>query len=284
MLLKLVYRRLKLPITFHTHKSLLSTMGSQITLLPHERSVRTFLLDVAEYIGSRSGYEKPELRFTGGWVRDKLLGASSQDIDVGISSLTGVRFGELMIEYVRDPATRSKYPSNVLGTLAVIKENPEKSKNLETVKVKIFGVEVDLVNLRKETYRQDSRNPQMDFGTPHEDALRRDATVNSLFYHLSRDEVEDLTGQGLCDIGLKVIRTPMEPFQTFKDDPLRVLRCIRFASRLGYSIDGETWCAMNNPEIVAALRLKISRELIGVEMSKMLLGSFICAQFRFPQP
>ena len=249
-----------------------ATLGRQVNLTAKERDLRSFLLNVAEYIGSHEEYAKPELRFTGGWVRDKLLGSPSHDIDVGISSLTGEKFGALMKKYLLDPEIRSSHPENILGTLSVIKENPERSKHLETARAKIYGIEVDLVNLRKETYSNESRNPVVEFGTPEEDAFRRDATVNALFYNLSSNEVEDLTGQGLRDMELKVIRTPMEPFQTFKDDPLRILRCIRFASRLSYRIHSETLHSMNNSEILDSLRLKISRERIGEEISKMLKG------------
>jgi tRNA nucleotidyltransferase/poly(A) polymerase len=129
-----------------------------------------------------------------------------------------------------------------------------------------------LVNLRKETYSEDSRNPQMEFGTAEEDALRRDATINALFYNLNESKLEDLTKRGLDDMKKHIIRTPLEPYQTFKDDPLRVLRLIRFASRLGYKIDQETESAMQNEDISVALKLKISKERVLAELEKMLHG------------
>ena len=247
-------------------------MSRRLVLTSTEQELRCILLDVADYIGSQNGYARPELRFTGGWVRDKLLGVTSHDIDVGISSLTGERFGVMMKQYLEDPETQARHPTRSLGTLAVIRENPGRSKHLETAKTKICGIEVDLVNLRKETYTEESRNPVVEFGTPEEDASRRDSTVNALFYNLSSDRVEDPTGQGLRDMDLKIIRTPMDPFTTFKDDPLRVLRCIRFASRLGYTIDAAALQSMGHPAILDALHLKISRERVGDEVSKMLKG------------
>ena len=84
----------------------------------------------------------------------------------------------------------------------------------------------------------------MEFGTPEEDALRRDATVNALFYNINTEQIEDFTNQGFDDMAKRIIRTPLEPYQTFKDDPLRVLRLIRFASRLDYTIDSESLKAM----------------------------------------
>lgn len=260
-----------------------------IQLTPIENTLRTLLLDVAQYIsekdatteasGETAGRETV-LRFTGGWVRDKLLGWDSHDIDVGISSMTGYQFGMALKEYLDDPKNLEKYKkglpneemSDAIVSLHKIEANPEKSKHLETVTTKIFGMDIDLVNLRKETYSDDSRNPQMEFGTAEEDAMRRDATINALFYNLNESKLEDLTQRGLDDMAKRIIRTPMEPYQTFKDDPLRVLRLIRFASRLGYSIDSETETAMQNQDISEALKLKISKERVGTEMEKMLRG------------
>ena len=238
----------------------------------NEKLLSQLFLDVSEYIETVAGKEKPKLRFTGGWVRDKLLGVPSKDIDVGISSMTGLQFGKHVQDYLTSPKGVEFYSQYKLGSLHKIEANPEKSKHLETVTTKVFGLDVDLVNLRKEEYAENSRNPTMEFGTPAEDALRRDATVNALFYNLSSHEVEDFTGKGLDDMEKKIIRTPLSPYQTFKDDPLRVLRCIRFAARLGYSIDVEAQKAMGDESIKNALKLKISRERVGIEVEKMLKG------------
>ena len=247
-------------------------MTKNILLNEQETTLRQLLLDVADFIGSLNGHTRPQLRFTGGWVRDKLLGVGSKDIDVSIDSLTGFSFGTLMNQYLEQPEALAKQPKSVLGKLAKIEANPEKSKHLETVTTKIVGLEIDLVNLRKETYTEDSRNPQMEFGTPEEDALRRDATVNALFYNLDKSQVEDLTSRGLEDMERKVIKTPLDPYQTFKDDPLRVLRAIRFTSRLGWRIDEGDERAMGDKIIQDALKVKITRERVGIELIKMLKG------------
>jgi len=202
-----------------------------------------------------------------------LLGVGSHDIDVAINRMTGYQFGLQMKDYLELPGTPEKYGlTSKAGGLHKIEANPEKSKHLETVTTKIFGLDIDLVNLRKETYTEDSRNPQMEFGTPEEDALRRDATVNAMFYNLGTSEIEDFTGRGFDDMARKIIRTPLDPYQTFKDDPLRVLRLIRFASRLSYTIDDATKESMKNRDIKEALRVKISRERVGIELEKMLKG------------
>ena len=243
-----------------------------IELTKTESRLRQLLLDASAYIGTLEGGKKPELRITGGWVRDKLLGITSNDIDIGIDNMTGFKFATLLKRYLEQPEIQLLHQQTSVGSLAKIEANPEKSKHLETVTTKIMGLDIDLVNLRKETYSEDSRNPSMDFGTPREDALRRDATVNALFYNLQTTAVEDFTERGLADIENRVVKTPLAPLQTFKDDPLRVLRSIRFASRLGYEIAPEDETAMGDESIRNALRAKISRERVGVEITKMLNG------------
>lgn len=277
-------------------------------LTEQEGRIRKLLVDASDHVGTLPDHAKPTLRFAGGWVRDKLLGKSSDDIDVAIDNLSGYEFGLLLKHFVTLPGAVPKEGSNkggksVLGALAKIEANPEKSKHLETATVKIFGLQIDLVNLRKETYVADSRNPtKLEFGTALEDALRRDATVNALFYNIHTLEIEDFTGRGLEDMERKIIKTPLPPLQTFKDDPLRVLRHIRFASRLGFTIDAGDLQAMSCSEIKlefmrripvektdgpvekalktngkkaqikAEETLKISRERVGVEIEKMLRG------------
>lgn len=280
-------------------------LAKAIELTEVEATLRTLLLDVASYIDKHPAQSQDSqvalpdhlakepitLRFTGGWVRDKLLGVPSHDIDVAINKMTGFQFGLRLKEYLEIPGNPEKYglegvattekqsakagttdKSKTVGGLHKIEANPEKSKHLETVTTRILGLDIDLVNLRKETYTDDSRNPQMEFGTPEEDALRRDATVNAMFYNINTQEIEDFTGQGHDDMARHIIRTPLEPHSTFKDDPLRVLRLIRFASRLGYKIDPAALRAMGDADIQDALRKKISRERVGVELEKALRG------------
>ncbi|SPO02630.1 related to tRNA nucleotidyltransferase, mitochondrial precursor [Cephalotrichum gorgonifer] len=263
-----------------------------LELTQHEERLRELLLDVAASIdndcdgdGSRSPTDQNEqgtpakkrepivLRWAGGWVRDKLLGVQSQDIDVSINCMTGEDFGHRLRRFCDRPAIIEKHSitASDLGSLHTIKANPEKSKNLATATCRVFGADLDFVNLRKEIYADDSRNPQVEFGTPAEDASRRDATVNALFYNIHTRQVEDFVG-GLDDLRSKLIRTPLEPLQTFTDDPLRVLRLVRFASRLSFSIDPETEAVMSDDRVLRSLKAKISRERVGIEVEKMLKG------------
>lgn len=276
----------------------------QSDLTENEKKIRQLLLDTSDHIGTM-GKEKPTLRFAGGWVRDKLLGSASDDIDVAIDNMTGEEFGLRMKDFVSGAGAES-YAACVLGNLAQIAANPEKSKHLATATVKIFGLDIDLVNLRKETYAANSRNPTIECGTPEEDALRRDSTVNALFYNIHSEEVEDFTG-GLMDLDRKLIKTPLPPLETFRDDPLRVLRHIRFASRLGFDIYPRDEAAMKDPSIKeefkkktprvangnepqkksksqpgkSATELKISRERVGIEVTKMLKGQRSTTTHRF---
>lgn len=150
------------------------------------------------------------------------------------------------------------------------------SKTLDTAVGEAFGLEIDLVNLRKEVYDdEDSRKPSMTFGTAAEDAFRRDATVNALFVNLETLEVHDFTGQGISDLERKITRTPLNPHQTFLDDPLRVLRLIRIGSRLNFSIAEEALSCMKQEDIHQALDRKVRRERMSVELLKMM---------KFPRP
>ncbi|KAI2463240.1 hypothetical protein F4781DRAFT_426527 [Annulohypoxylon bovei var. microspora] len=246
-----------------------------IELTSKEAQLKDLLLDAAKFINGSGKVEEPVvLRWAGGWVRDKLLGVQSHDIDTAINVMTGEAFTLQLCELCQQPDTVEKHgiEESDVGGLHKIARNPEKSKHLETTTIKLFGYDVDFVNLRKETYTEDSRNPQMEFGTAEEDALRRDATINALFYNLNTGKVEDFT-TGLKDMKARLIRTPLEPFQTFMDDPLRVLRLVRFASRLEFTIDPAAEEVMGDRRVLDALRLKISRERVGVEIEKMLKGN-----------
>lgn len=261
-----------------------SPVTTTIELSSQEARLKELLLDVARYVdeSNEPSAEPVVLRWAGGWVRDKLLGVESHDIDTAINTMTGEAFSSKIVGLCNQTEIAKKHGVSAtdIGNLHKIAANPEKSKHLETTTIRLLGFDVDFVNLRKETYTEDSRNPQMEFGTAEEDAVRRDATINALFYNLNTGKVEDFTG-GLADMDSKLVKTPLEPFQTFMDDPLRVLRLVRFASRLNFTIDPEAERLMGDERVLHALRLKISRERVGVEVEKMLKGES-CLFYVYP--
>ncbi|KAF8634454.1 hypothetical protein AX15_000898, partial [Amanita polypyramis BW_CC] len=198
-------------------------------------------------------------RIAGGWVRDKLLGLQSNDIDVALSNMMGLAFAEYLAAFAHQQGVDT-------STISRIAQNPDQSKHLETATLKVFDLDIDLVNLRNEEYASDSRIPTQ------VDALRRDITINSLFYNIHTRSVEDFTEKGLSDLASGIIRTPLPPKETFLDDPLRVLRCVRFAGRFGFSMVPEIKDAARGTVIQDALVSKVTRERIGEEVAKMMTG------------
>jgi tRNA nucleotidyltransferase (CCA-adding enzyme) len=188
----------------------------------------------------------------------------SHDLDIAIDKMMGEKFAERLIEYLRTKNISA-------SSCGVIQSNPDRSKHLETATLAIFGQFIDFVNLRAETYANDSRIPNsISFGTPLEDALRRDITINSMFWNVHTEEVEDFTGFGLLDLDEGTIRTPLPSKETLLDDPLRLLRVIRFSTRFQYKIVPELIEAMQDPVVHEHLMQKVSRERIGIEIDKIL--------------
>ncbi|RVD92819.1 tRNA nucleotidyltransferase poly(A) polymerase [Tubulinosema ratisbonensis] len=203
--------------------------------------------------------EKPIPRAAGGWVRDKLLNKESHDIDIALDNISGYDFAVGL----------SIFLNKSISDLGVVKSNPDKSKHLETAILKINDFFIDFVALRTEEY-SDTRIPIISLGTPEEDALRRDLTINSLFYNLFTEKIEDYTGKGLEDLQNKIIRTPIDPLQTFYDDPLRILRTFRFACRFNFIIHKSIYKALEDNQIKEYLKTKVSNERIGVEIKKII--------------
>ena len=221
---------------------------------------------------SPGGSDSPKLitRITGGWVRDKLLGIESHDLDIAMNLVSGHEFAEGLNNFISDHSDEFGIEPK---SVHKIEKNPEKSKHLETATTQLYGLDIDFVNLRSEAYAENSNIPKSAFGTAEEDAYRRDATLNALFYNLQDEKVEDFTGRGLQDLERGILRTPLPRLETFTEDPLRVIRMIRFATTLGFQVAPETLEAMQNEQIKDMLRHKISKERVGVEISKALVSS-----------
>lgn len=188
----------------------------------------------------------------GGVVRDLVLGRKSKDIDIVVVG-SGIAFANAMAKAISPHIEVSVF------------------KNFGTARFRYADTEVEFVGARKESYRANSRKPIVENGTLQDDLNRRDFTVNALAIPLNgphKGEIIDCFG-GLKDMEAKLIRTPLDPDVTFSDDPLRMMRAVRFASQLGFSIVPEIFEAIQRN----AARLEIiSKERIIDEFNKILLS------------
>lgn len=235
--------------------------NNTVSITPEERNIFQTILQISNHFNLGTTF-----RVAGGWVRDRLLGKISDDIDIAMDNLTGAQFYKYAIAYGK------KFPDAQIGKSYTVDMNVEKSKHLETVAVEIGGIKIDFVNLRSESYGEDSRVPTVEFGTPEIDAQRRDLTINALFYNINNGQVEDYVG-GMQDLASLTLRTPLDPIKTFTDDPLRMLRVLRFNSRYpGSKISPETFNAMASPKAQEAYLKKVAPERAGPEIYKLLAG------------
>ncbi|KAL6931287.1 hypothetical protein ACO0R3_002749 [Hanseniaspora guilliermondii] len=226
-------------------------------------------------------------RIAGGWVRDKILNIPSNDIDIAIENknVSGQLFLHQLIEFYKFNNYSNIFKFNELNNTNFIfknifntgihatRINPEKSKHLETAMASIFNHSIDFVSLRKEVYTNDNnRIPQIDVGTPLEDCLRRDCTINSLFYNINTGCLEDLSNLGLMDLQNGIIRTPLDPMKTFTDDPLRIFRLLRFKNKLNFKYHEDLiQCFKKNHDTLCGfIYKKVSRERVAIEVNKIL--------------
>lgn len=222
-------------------------MSATITQGFLDHKIFFIVSEVAEGLGVRAFV-------IGGYVRDCFLGRPSKDIDIVVEG-SGIELAE---------AVGEKVHSNV-----------SVFRNFGTAMLRYHGIEIEFVGARKESYRRDSRKPIVEDGTLEDDQLRRDFTINAMAFSLQKDDFGALVDPfgGIRDLAAGIIRTPLDPDTTYSDDPLRMVRAIRFATKL--STDGRSFTIV--PESIDSIRRNkdrmtiLSKERIVEELNKILV-------------
>lgn len=207
---------------------------------------------VLRMVGEEADNLGLECYVIGGWVRDLFLHRPSDDVDIVVVG-SGIALAESVAKRIGKGAHLSVF------------------KTYGTAQVKRGELELEFVGARRESYTHDSRNPIVEDGTLEEDQNRRDFTINAMAICLNKARYGELLDpfDGIGDLERCIIRTPLDPDITFSDDPLRMMRAIRFATQLGFNLDGETFDAIaRNKERIGI----ITRERIAEELNKIILS------------
>lgn len=207
--------------------------------------------DIFHQISAVADHLDVECYVVGGYVRDLFLERPSNDIDVVVVG-SGIKVAAALKQKLGKRAYLSVF------------------RNFGTAQIKFKGLEIEFVGARKESYSHDSRKPVVENGTLEDDQNRRDFTINALAVCLNQARFGELVDpfDGLLDLEDGLIRTPLDPDITFSDDPLRMLRCVRFSTQLKFFIEDETFEALRRN----AERIKIvSGERIADELNKIMM-------------
>lgn len=215
---------------------------------PKHKEVFDVISDAGQAVGQ-------EVYVVGGYVRDFYLNrskdAEEQDIDF-VTIGSGIDLAETVAEK--------------LGS-----DNLSVFKQFGTAHIKHENMDLEFVGARKESYRKDSRKPIVEDGTMEDDQMRRDFTINALSWSLNKENFGELLDpfKGIQDLRKQLIRTPVDPLKTFEDDPLRMMRAIRFATELQFDIEEQTYGAIE--EMAGRIEI-ISKERIIEELNKIVLA------------
>lgn len=222
---------------------------------------------ILKLVGEEADKLGIECYVVGGWVRDLLLHRESKDIDVVVVQPQPSVASESGSEAPRLGIQLAEMVTNRLGKGAHLSV----FKTYGTAQVKKGDTELEFVGARKESYQHNSRNPIVEDGTLEEDQNRRDFTINAMAICLNKDRYGELLDPfgGIYDLDDCIIQTPLDPDITFSDDPLRMMRAIRFATQLGFNLTSETFDAIaRNRERIQI----ITRERIADELNKIMLA------------
>ena len=217
--------------------------------------------DIFHKISEAADSLQMECYVVGGYVRDLFLERPSNDIDVVVVG-SGIKVAEALRKTLGRKAHISVF------------------RNFGTAQVKYKDTEVEFVGARKESYQHDSRKPFVEDGTLEDDQNRRDFTINAMAVCLNKERFGELVDpfDGIYDLEDGIIATPLDPDVTFSDDPLRMMRCVRFATQLNFQIEPETYDALSRN----ANRLKIiSGERIADELNKIMLSKHPSSGFYY---
>ncbi len=220
--------------------------------ITHEQMKALLADPIFHQIGQAADQLGVDCYVVGGYVRDLFLERPSQDIDCVVVG-SGIELAQALGHSLGRGAHVSVF------------------RHFGTAQLKWRGAEVEFVGARRESYSHDSRKPIVEDGTLEDDLLRRDFTINALAVCLNRDRFGQLIDRfdGLLDLEDGIIATPLDPDTTFSDDPLRMMRCIRFATQLNFQIEDETQQALaRNAERIRI----ISQERIIDELNKIMLS------------
>lgn len=213
---------------------------------------------ILHLVGEEADLLGLECYVIGGWVRDLFLHRESNDIDIVVVG-SGIALAQAVTNRLGKSAHLSIF--HTYGTAQVKKRDRRKG----------VDIELEFVGARRESYRHDSRNPIVEDGTLEEDQNRRDFTINAMAICLNANRYGELLDpfDGMTDLQECTIRTPLDPDITFSDDPLRMMRAVRFASQLGFYLFDETFDAIaRNKERIAI----ITKERIAEELNKIMLS------------